>query len=303
VRYVRLVPWLVVVACAFIALGVIVSGRANRPEFVHGWGALSEGIYFLLVLVWLTIVAQLHLKARSAIPLLAGFSLLAIGALGDALGELFQPVVPAWQMMEYVGLPVGALAVAIGLYYWGREYEWGLLRIRQEKDVYPRGQRDELTRLYNRAHFDAMLPGLLPAARFSGHPLALLIAEIDDFKQFNQSLGEGAGDRMLQAVANAVRLATRKADLAFRIGTEQFAVILPDAKPDSATEIGERIRNAFEALPLQVMAGAQTRPTISLGIAFLRPGDNGAILTSRAQQAMQRAKRNGKNRIETDESA
>lgn len=299
-RLTRMLPWLVVAGCALLVLAGILSFPAIPTDSVDFGDFVSEAIYLLMVLVWLTIVVRLDLKPRVAVPLLGGFALLALGAAEDALDELLDMGHGFGQFAENFGIPAGTLLVGLGLYFWGREYQWAMLRLRQEKDVFQTwSQRDELTRLFNRRHFDTVLPGLFAAAKSSGHPLALAIADLDNFKQYNDTLGHPAGDRVLQAAGEALRRAVRKADVCFRIGGEEFAVLLPDASPDSAAEIGERIRRAFETLPLP-SGGGQSRPTLSLGIVFMRSGDNVQTLVKRADEAMYRAKKAGKNRVEIE---
>ncbi|HWQ37959.1 MAG TPA: GGDEF domain-containing protein [Burkholderiales bacterium] len=297
-RFTRLLPWVVAAGCALLVLAIMLSAPPVSRDRVAFGDFASEGLYLVMVLVWLTITARLDLKARIAVPLLGGFALLAFGAVEDMLDELF--TTGRWLALENVGIPAGTLLVGIGLYFWGREHQWAMLRLRQEKDVFQSwSQRDELTRLFNRRHFDTALSGLLSAAKSSGHLLALAIADIDDFKRYNDTLGHPAGDRVLQAAGEALKRAVRKADQCFRIGGEEFAVILPDCSPQSAAEIGERIRRAFEMLPVPT-AGAQRRPTVSVGIAFLRLADNVHTLLKRADDAMYRAKKAGKNRVEIE---
>jgi diguanylate cyclase (GGDEF)-like protein len=296
--FTRLVPWMVAAGCALLVLAVILSVPPLPRDKVDAGHFVSEGIYLFMVLVWLTITARLDLKPRVALPLLAGFALLAFGGVEDVLDEIFDVRNLFGMALEDFGIPVGTVLVSIGLYFWGREHQWAMLRLRQEKDVFrAESQRDGVTHLFNRRHFDAALPRLLAAANASGHPLALVIADIDDFKLFNDSQGHQAGDRALQAAGNALRRAVRKADVCFRIGGEEFAVLLPDASAASAAEIGERIRLAFQQLPI---AGTQRHPTLSLGVALLRPTDSAQSFIKRADDAMHRAKRNGKNRVEIE---
>ena len=298
-RVTRVLPLLVAAGCALLVLRGILSFPAIPRDRIDFGDFVGEAIYLLMVLVWLTIVVRLDLKSRVAAPLIGGFALLALGAAEDALDELLDTGDGFGQIAANFGIPAGALLVALGLYFWGREYQWALLRLRQEKDVFQTwSQRDELTRLFNRRHFDTVLPGLLAAAKSAGHALALAIADVDNLKAYNDTLGHPAGDRVLQAAGDALRRAVRKADVCFRIGGEEFAVLLPDAGRDSAAEIGERIRRAFETLPLP--GAGQPRPTLSLGIAFMRTADSAQTLVKRADEAMYRAKKAGKNRVEID---
>jgi diguanylate cyclase (GGDEF)-like protein len=157
---------------------------------------------------------------------------------------------------------------------------------------------DELTRLSNRRAFFELAREKLAASQRSGIPLALLALDIDHFKRINDTHGHETGDRVLQRVANAARAAVRKGDAVGRTGGEEFLALLPDAGPDEAGEIAERLRAAVAAIDVSDLA-PDLRVTVSVGLAARRPNETAIdALARRADEALYRAKERGRNRVE-----
>jgi diguanylate cyclase (GGDEF)-like protein len=158
---------------------------------------------------------------------------------------------------------------------------------------------DPLTRLANRRAFDAALTDAWQAAGEEHWPLALLLVDIDHFKQYNDRHGHPAGDRCLQQVAAGLAAAVREGDLVARLGGEEFGVLLSTCSCAQARTAAERLRQAVErqALP---HGGLPTQPcvTVSLGLALAVPGQDTepASLVDRADIALYQAKRDGRNR-------
>jgi diguanylate cyclase (GGDEF)-like protein len=161
---------------------------------------------------------------------------------------------------------------------------------------------DALTGLANRRHFEERLAAEVERARrFPDQPLALVLLDIDDFKQVNDRLGHVAGDDVLRAVARAMEQGRRDVDLAARFGGEELALILPGAGLDGALRAAERVRTAIAALdlPLAGPDGGPLHVTVSLGVAAFGLGAHDAEgLLEAADAALYRAKRAGKNRTE-----
>ena len=158
---------------------------------------------------------------------------------------------------------------------------------------------DALTQVANRRAFDQALVQAWQAAGDRQQQLALLMVDLDHFKQFNDRHGHPAGDRCLQQVAATLRGAVRDGDLVARMGGEEFAVLLPHCSQAQAEWAAERLRQAVErlALPHDGLPG-QPLVTISLGAALARPaaGSTSAGLLQRADEALYQAKRSGRNR-------
>lgn len=160
---------------------------------------------------------------------------------------------------------------------------------------------DALTGLANRRRFDEAAEEEWRRARRSGSPLALVIADIDSFKSYNDVLGHVDGDRCLATVATVFAGAIGRAgDLAARYGGEEFIVLLTGADQAAALLVAEQIRAACEALALPHPA-SPTGPviTLSLGVAACIPSDDSSVeaLLSAADAALYRAKQAGRNRV------
>ncbi len=158
---------------------------------------------------------------------------------------------------------------------------------------------DPLTGLLNRRYFEERLREELDRATRHGHPLALIMIDIDDFKAYNDANGHPAGDRALVQVGRALRASVRGIDVVSRFGGEEFSVILPETRKSGAVEIGERIRRAIEEL---YFSGQEALPhvqlTISLGVAgFPEDARDMKSLVQRADRALYQAKSAGRNRL------
>jgi diguanylate cyclase (GGDEF)-like protein/PAS domain S-box-containing protein len=158
---------------------------------------------------------------------------------------------------------------------------------------------DPLTGLANRRHFLERAEIEVERSRRYHRPLALLMFDIDHFKRVNDAHGHAAGDTTLRQVARICEAALRLNDTCGRIGGEEFAILLPETDLDGAEPVAERLRAAVEAGEL-LSGNARIRVTISIGLAVLPPGRDMlmAELMRRADVALYRAKRDGRNRVE-----
>lgn len=156
--------------------------------------------------------------------------------------------------------------------------------------------RDPLTGAANRAHLEHTLEREVSLARRHGSALSLLMIDVDRFKHINDRFGHPVGDRSLAAIAACIVGRVRASDLLSRYGGEEFCVLLPRTGAGGAERLAERVRAAVEAL--RIPAGAETiRVTVSLGVASLAPADTAAELIAKADAALYRAKRRGRNRV------
>lgn len=157
---------------------------------------------------------------------------------------------------------------------------------------------DGLTGIYNRRWLDEALPRMFDRARFNDSRLALVIADIDHFKRCNDEYGHLAGDRMLCQVARILSENLRPTDLLARYGGEEFMVLLASTSASDAMIVAERMRRAVAAaVPLDSGGAPLPAITISAGVAGIEQDDTVATLVGRADNALYRAKSEGRNRV------
>jgi len=156
---------------------------------------------------------------------------------------------------------------------------------------------DDLTGLVNRRRFKEALEAKVERARRFGDPLAIILADLDDFKRINDLFGHHVGDVVLRSFADSLRSHVRDVDLAGRIGGEEFAILLSGTEASEAATVAERMRDSLGGLRLAASDGQAVHMTSSFGIAQLGTGDSADDLLRAADEALYRAKSQGKNRI------
>jgi diguanylate cyclase (GGDEF)-like protein len=152
---------------------------------------------------------------------------------------------------------------------------------------------DPLTGAFNRRHMDGRLTEAIEIARRSGRPVSALMIDIDHFKRVNDERGHEAGDGVLRGLVVLVKERSRQIDLMFRMGGEEFVLLLPATGEAEAARLAEELRASIAGAPL--LAG---RPvTVSIGVAELRPDDDRESWIKRADGALYAAKEAGRNRV------
>ncbi|PWC53591.1 diguanylate cyclase [Azospirillum sp. TSO22-1] len=170
---------------------------------------------------------------------------------------------------------------------------------RLKKEVEEQAVRDPLTGLYNRRYFDEVLKQEVARAQRTGRPLAMVMLDIDRFKQVNDTFGHQAGDAVLKMLAAMLLRDTRAHDVVCRYGGEEFAVLMSDTQAATAAARAECWRTAFAALPPLVKDGREVQVTVSAGFAILPASlGQGDELVRRADLAMYRAKQDGRDRVQ-----
>jgi diguanylate cyclase (GGDEF)-like protein len=158
--------------------------------------------------------------------------------------------------------------------------------------------RDGLTGLYNRRYLEDALNRELHRAERNGKPVSVVMIDIDGFKHFNNKYGHDAGDFVLSAMARAITKSTRPSDIACRYGGEELAVVLPETDLQCARERAEQMRFAIRDTNLTHLGQALPAPTASFGIAvYPANGNRPADLLKAADQALYRAKQEGRDRV------
>lgn len=156
---------------------------------------------------------------------------------------------------------------------------------------------DKLTGIANRQIFDPLFSQMRKSSLRRKVPLSMIIFDIDHFKQVNDNYGHPAGDQVLRGVVSCIRRLIRESDVLFRWGGEEFLLLLSDCTLAQAEEMAERIRKTIENL-IHSHAEATIQVTISLGVAEGLEDESSSDLINRADEALYRAKENGRNRVE-----
>jgi two-component system cell cycle response regulator len=161
---------------------------------------------------------------------------------------------------------------------------------------------DALTGLHNRRYMESHLGTLVEQAAVRGKPLSILVLDIDFFKAVNDTYGHSAGDEVLKEFSQRLKKAVRGIDLACRYGGEEFVVVMPDTDIGVATMVAERLRRRIASEPFPINQNSRSvQATISIGIAAMHScDDKAADIVKRADQALYRAKRDGRNRVVSD---
>ena len=174
-----------------------------------------------------------------------------------------------------------------------------LANLRLRESLHALSIRDPLTGLYNRRFMEEALIREISRMTRVRKPLALAMLDIDHFKHFNDTYGHEAGDIVLKEFSMLMSRFRQGSDLACRYGGEEFLLILPESGPEQAVARLERFRDSVSQLSVMLHGEALPGITVSIGLALLpEHGDNSAALIKAADEALYRAKANGRNRTE-----
>lgn len=273
-----------IAACQFGGFYASVQARVLLPSAI-------AATYLLLAAreVWYARDCQLISRwpTLALLVLHAGFMLLRIPFAGELrlASAMAEP-----QRIVFFVMAFEALFAAFCLAF---------LRVSMAKERAELEQRktalaDSLTGIANRRAFFEFGSTLLARAIAERLPVALLLFDLDRFKEINDTAGHPAGDRVLRAFATLVAAALRPGDLFARIGGEEFACLVPDSSMAQALHLADRLRREFAALRFG------TLPDVSVSVGVAMAGENGGSLSAllaNADRALYRAKREGRNRV------
>jgi diguanylate cyclase (GGDEF)-like protein len=235
--------------------------------------------------------------------------------VGKRVNEATQRRLLAAGAMDWLGRPISAPML---LHICRRALEWAhLRRLREEyhRQLGDMAERrallekeamvlrsevvtDALTELLNRRAFTQHLEHAIHRWERHQRAFVLILGDLDYFKLINDRFGHMAGDEVLKAVGQRIRSTLRRSDLAFRIGGEEFAVLLSETSFKAGIEVAEKIRQRIESTPLKLSTGPMVFPTMSFGVGI--PGNlNANDLFIKVDEALYQAKHKGRNRVET----
>lgn len=278
---------------------------ANRPvhELVQSTLliGIGLGIFGIAVAGWLAsrLTRPIHLLSREAdrigrdaavqtLPRVGGAR--EVMLLSQSLRSLLRRVGQAEHRLEEVAREAVAHEAAHEAET--RELTLDIERLRKLSET------DPLTGLLNRRAFLATAERQLAYGRRYERPLAVVVADIDHFKQVNDTHGHAAGDVVIRAVAERLQAAARETDLVARFGGEEFVVLLMESDITAAVSYAERTRGLIAAAPVTAENGAQVQVTVSLGCTVLNAADRDVQdAIDRADDALYGAKAAGRNRV------
>jgi diguanylate cyclase (GGDEF)-like protein len=216
---------------------------------------------------------------------------LPLAAHGETLGVVYVEC-PSTGVAAMVDANLGALQQLVEL------ASIGIAGLNLRSKLEHQSIRDSLTDLFNRHFMEIALDRELRRATRHQHPLALLMLDIDHFKQFNDTYGHEAGDVVLREVAETMREAVRSEDIVCRYGGEEFVIILPEVSTEDALARAESIRQLVSDIRLQYRGEALRDVTISIGVAMCPyNADSLEQLLRIADRSLYEAKHQGRNRV------
>jgi diguanylate cyclase (GGDEF)-like protein len=213
-------------------------------------------------------------------------------AIVDVLGNPFLLIIP-----KILNIAAGCLVLGLLLGRWlptamreRRKSDQTAATLRHQATV------DGMTGLYNRSYFNSLAESEWDRFRRHRRPLSLLMLDIDQFKSINDRYGHDVGDRVIVEIANACRAQKRKSDVAARLGGEEFAMLLPETQLEAARVVAERLRETISKYVVSTAEG-NVSVTVSIGVSEASGTRNVLDLLKRADLALYRAKREGRNRV------
>jgi diguanylate cyclase (GGDEF)-like protein len=230
----------------------------------------------------------------TAVSAAAGARLLALRPQEKIDGA----VAPYRNRIRYAALGSFALLVLVALLFAGP-----LLRMLGDfRRVASQATTDSLTGLANRRSFDEELALEWRRAHRIGNSLALVLVDLDNFKQVNDTYGHPAGDAVLRTVGDVLGSGVRQIDLAARYGGEEFVVLVPESDLNGATQLAKRLRLAISKARTELSDGRLLKVTASFGVAAKGDLESAEKLVAEADHALYDAKRAGKNRVAAGET-
>ncbi|MEE4329746.1 MAG: GGDEF domain-containing protein [Wenzhouxiangella sp.] len=255
-----------------------------------GWYILADVLAGMML--WrahVPLLRRYHLAAALPMLLFAAFLAARLGyaVISPALTSSFveDPFQLAAFLLHLVFIFVVTMALTIILF---REKEIEVMSV---------ARKDPLTGLHNRLSLGEFSEQALAEALRSGEPLSVVLLDIDHFKRFNDDFGHQTGDAILKSVAERLAGVLRDSDAAFRLGGEEFIIVLPRATVAQATQVAERIRSSLADAANAVAADA-VRLTASFGVVeWTAPDETWDGLIGRADTALYQAKHDGRDRV------
>ncbi|QPC85875.1 diguanylate cyclase [Mesorhizobium sp. NBSH29] len=275
---------------------LVTAGVALTYRFYEGGAGVTAGATGI-VITSLMGLAYAHFQPHRNMSL---SRLLALGACSNvALISVFvMPLATALEVLSRISAPfltANFIGVMVAAQILNRHHS----QVALERDLTKKAAVDALTGLANRHVFDEQGPALAQATAQAGKPCALMILDIDRFKQVNDTFGHVAGDEVIRNVAAVIAANLRPSDLVARYGGEEVAIVLPGQSSENARIIADRIRASVERASTTIR-GIPLKVTISIGHATIDSANGGFVAALQAaDEALYAAKAAGRNTVIT----
>lgn len=261
-------------------------------------GGFANGSVVMIWAFFAPLAALFFIDLQAASRwMLAFLILLVISALFDQTFAAHARPMPAGTNTLYFLMNTGCgfTLVALALYYFVKDRESAYIKL-QQSEIHVRELMltDPLTGVANRRHLDERLAMELARQQRYAQPLAVIMTDIDRFKQVNDTYGHAVGDDMLQAFACQLKDNIRASDFLARYGGEEFMLLLPNTTAEEAVALAERMRESTKQIRL---TNLELSITASFGVVIAQPKETMADVLARADKAMYQAKTQGRDRV------
>jgi len=291
-----------IVLCPALIVGICFSFESLRPSFINVDYLDVAGELLLLILVqfWILTIAFARLRAVTYCYLLVGFAVIALANGADLMDEFTDDPLGILNYIENIAYPLGMMIATVGLFKLSLDYRKLILKVNKDRDNWRwKANKDQLTGLFNRRYFFEIAPNLIASFKAEGaeSSAALLMLDIDYFKSVNDQFGHDKGDLLLRAVGASISKFCHHDDLGFRLGGEEFGIIISAADADAIVQAAERLRQRISIAQIKTEQGELVSRTVSIGLSFLQPDDSVDGWMKRADNALYQAKHQGRNRV------
>lgn len=263
----------------------------ERTASTDWYSFVSEGAIALALVFIIGFLQTLRHQPKVFQTLYTGFFLLFYAILTDTLDELYKQPLFITAVCEDLFKVLGYVLIACGIKFWSDSQNL------HAQQMYKLATTDELTQISTRRHFLQLAEREFERHRRNGLGMAVIMFDLDHFKQVNDCFGHSGGDEALKQFSATMRRSIRQNDILARWGGEEFIAVLVDSDTGTTKQIAERIKRTTEQLSIPYKQ-QMIQITTSAGVATLQNDDeNIKQLIDRADQLLYRAKQTGRNRV------
>ncbi len=254
---------------------------------------VSEFLICTQPAIWIYFEKSGFRKSNHSNLMLYGFIIFYLGALQDLVDEFYK-IEGFFAKLENVLVPIGLIIISVAVILRFLEEEKNKQILSQKtKDIYNKSIKDPLTGLYNRYHLEEHLETILDRLIDINSDISVAFIDIDNFKGVNDVHGHLKGDEILKMLGAEINRCIRESDYAFRYGGDEFLIIYPNTKAQTALAITERVRKNISIS----LKREGIKSSLSIGITTYQKFESYKLLIDRADKVMYESKKNGKNQI------